>query len=53
MEKKITKKAMIDYIEQSGMIIGFSRSYFNHMLKSDVERFYNMAISYNRRNQNQ
>lgn len=53
MEKRTTKKDMIDYIEESGMVVGFSRSYFNHMLKSDVERFYSMAISYNRRKQNQ
>lgn len=53
MEKKITKKAMIDYIEDSGMVVNFSRSYFNHKLKSEVERFYNMAINYNHQNQNQ
>jgi hypothetical protein len=53
MEKKITKKAMIDYIEQSGMVVGFSRSYFNHMLKEEVAWFYDKAIAYNRRKQNQ
>ena len=53
MEKKTTKKAMIDYIEQSGMVVGFSYSYFSHMLKSDVEWFYNKAIEYNHRKQNQ
>lgn len=53
MGKKITKKAMIDYIEDSGMVIDFSRSHFNHKLKSEVERFYNMAVSYNRQNRKQ
>lgn len=53
MEKRITKKAMIDYIEGSHMVVNFSRSYFNHMLKSKVERFYIMAINYNRRKQEQ
>lgn len=51
MEKKITKKAMIDYIEDSHMVINFSRSYFSHMLKSEVEWYYNKAIDYNRRKQ--
>ena len=45
--KKMTKKAMIDYIEQSGMVINFSRSYFNHLLKKQVEEFYQRAIKYN------
>lgn len=45
----MTKKAMIDYIEQSGMVLNFSRSYFNHMLKEGVERLYNSAVEYNGR----
>ena len=53
MEKKITKKAMIDYIEQSGMVVGFSRGYFNRKLREEVEWFYNKAIEYNRRKQKQ
>lgn len=53
MEKAITKKTMIDYIEDSHMVINFSRSYFNHMLKSEVAWFYNKAIEYNHRKQNQ
>ena len=43
----MTKKTMIDYIEQSGMVINFSRSYFNHLLKKQVEEFYQRAIKYN------
>lgn len=43
----MTKTQMIDYIEKSGMVLYFSRSSFNHRLKKDVERFYNMAVEYN------
>lgn len=43
----MSKKTMIDYIEQSGMVVNFSRSYFNKMLKERVERLYNMAVEYN------
>ena len=40
----MTKKEMIDYIEESGMVINFSRSYFNKMLRARVEEFYNDAV---------
>lgn len=53
MEKKMTKKAMIDYIEESHVIRNFSRSYLIHLPKKEVEWFYNKAIEYNRRKQNQ
>ena len=53
MEKAITKKAMIDYIEESHVVRNFSRSYFNHLLKKEVAWFYNKAIEYNHRKQNQ
>lgn len=41
MANTITKKAMIDFIEKSGKVINFSRSYFNHLLKWQVEYTYN------------
>ena len=40
---------MIDYIESSNMVINFSKSYFMHELKKDVERFYNLAVEYNKK----
>ena len=43
---KMTKKEMINYIEKSGMVIDFSRSYFEKMLKEKVEYFYNLAVKY-------
>ena len=43
---KMTKKEMIDYIEASGMVINFSRSYFNKMLRTRVEEFYNDAVRF-------
>ena len=43
---KMTKKEMIDYIEASGMVINFSRSYFNKMLRARVEEFYNDAVRF-------
>ena len=42
----MTKKEMIDYIEASGMMINFSRSYFNKMLRERVEEFYTKAVHY-------
>ena len=42
----MTKKEMIDYIEGSGMVINFSRSYFNKMLRARVEEFYNDAVRF-------
>ena len=43
---KMTKKEMIDYIETSGMVINFSRSYFNKMLRERVEEFYIQAVRF-------
>ena len=43
---KMTKKEMIDYIEASGMVINFSRSYFNKMLRERVEDFYTRAVCF-------
>ena len=43
---QMTKKEMIDYIEASGMVINFSRSYFNKMLRARVEEFYNDAVRF-------
>ena len=45
----MTKKQMIDYIENSGMVIDFSRAYYMSRRKEFVERHYNMAVEYNRR----
>ena len=42
----MTKKEMIDDIEASGMVINFSRSYFNKMLRKRVEEFYNDAVRF-------
>ena len=42
----MTKKEMIDYIETSGMVINFSRSYFNKMLRERVEEFYIQAVRF-------
>ena len=42
----MTKKEMIDYIEASGMVINFSRSYFNKMLRERVEDFYIRAVRF-------
>ena len=46
MNKKMTKKEMINVIEKSGMVINFSRSYYEHSLKEDVERTYQKALAY-------
>ena len=37
----MTKKAMIDYIETTKLVINFNRSYFMKQSKVDVERIYN------------
>lgn len=42
----MTKKEMIDYIEESGMVINFSRNYFNKMLRARVEEFYTKAVRF-------
>ena len=43
---KMTKREMIDYIEASGMVINFSRSYFNKMARERVEEFYTKAVRF-------
>ena len=40
------KKEMLDYIEASGMVINFSRSHFNKMLRERVEEFYAQAVRF-------
>jgi len=43
----MTKKAMIDFIEKTGIIVNFNRNYLNkHYLKSDIEKLYNKAVAY-------
>lgn len=42
----MTKVEMINVIEKSNMIVNFKRSHFIGRLKSDVERFYKMALEY-------
>ena len=42
----MTKKAMIEFIEESKVVVNFSKSYFNHMLKEDVTRYYEYAVKY-------
>lgn len=42
----MTKKAIIDYIEQSQMVINFSRAYYNRMLKEQLQEVYNRAVKY-------
>ena len=42
----MTKKEMIKVIEESGMVINFSRSYFEKMLKEKVEDYYNRTIKF-------
>lgn len=42
----MTKKEMVNAIENSKMVINFSRSYFMSMTKENVERFYNQAIQF-------
>ncbi len=44
--KKLTKKAMIDFIEKSGMVLNFSRSYFEHRTKETTERYYIQAVEF-------
>lgn len=43
---KMTKTAMINYIEKTGMVLDFSRSRFNAMLKERVVYFYELAQAY-------
>ena len=42
----MTKREMIDYIEASGMVINFNRSYFNKMARERVEEFYTKAVRF-------
>ena len=44
--RTMTKKAMIDYIEQSQMVINFSRAYYNRQLKEQVAKTYHRAVEY-------
>lgn len=48
--KTMTKVQMVNVIEESGMVINFSRSYFMGLLKSKVERFYNDALAFMAKN---
>jgi hypothetical protein len=41
----MTKKGMVNAIENSKMVINFSRSYFMSMLKEDVERIYKQVVN--------
>lgn len=48
--KKLTKSAMLDYIEKTGMIINFDRQYLMRTrLKEDIERYYEQAQEYAKR----
>ena len=47
--KTMTKKEMLDYIEESGMILDFDRKYLMRCLKSRIEHFYKMAQEFNKR----
>lgn len=48
--KKLTKSAMLDYIEKTGMIINFDRQYLMRTrLKEDIERYYKQAQEYAKR----
>lgn len=40
----MTKKEMVNAIENSKMIINFSRSYFMSMTKDNVERIYKQVV---------
>lgn len=42
----MTKKEMINYIEASGMVINFNRSYFDKMPRERVEEFYTKAVRF-------
>jgi hypothetical protein len=42
----MTKKQMIDLIERSGMVINFSRAYYNRMLKEQIKPIYERALAY-------
>ena len=40
----MTKKEMVNAIENSKMVINFSRSYFMSMTKDGVERIYKQVV---------
>lgn len=42
----MTKVEMINVIEKSNMVSNFSRSYFVRKTKTDIEKFYEMAVLY-------
>ena len=44
--KIMTKVQMIDYIEQSGMVVNFSRSYFMKKSRADVETYFVKAVRF-------
>ena len=48
-ENNMTKTAMINYIKKTGMVLDFSRSYFNRMSKDRVTDLYNRAKEYAKR----
>jgi hypothetical protein len=41
----MTKKEMVNAIENSKMVINFSRSYFMSMTKDNVERIYKQVVN--------
>lgn len=46
----MTKTAMVNFIETTGMIINFDRKYLMRKSKADIERLYNAAIAYAEKN---
>lgn len=45
----MTKKAMLDYIENTGMVINFNRNRLMSKSKDYVEYLYNMAVEYGKK----
>ena len=46
----MTKKQMINVIKESGVVVNFSESHFNHRSKAYTERFFGYACDYMHRN---
>ena len=46
----MTKAQMVNVIEESNMVVNFSRSYFMRRDKEYVTRFYNMALEFMSKN---
>ena len=44
--KNMTKTEMIDFIETTGMIIDFDRNFLMKKSKTDIIRYYNMAVEF-------